>query len=40
MAIAVVVMIAGISAEKEAETFGGTVSGILIFSPLRPSSQQ
>ncbi len=25
---------------KEAETFGGTVSGILIFSPLRPSSQQ
>ncbi len=40
VAIAVVVMIAGISAEKEAETFGGTVSGILIFSPLRPSSQQ
>ncbi len=36
----IAVMIAGISAEKEAETFGGTVSGILIFSPLRPSSQQ
>lgn len=27
-----------ISAEKEAETFGGLVSGILIFSPLRPSA--
>ncbi len=33
-------MIAGISAENEADTFGGTVSGILIFSPGRPSSQQ
>jgi hypothetical protein len=38
--MAVVVMIAGINAEKEAETLGGTVSGILIFSPGRVSSQR
>lgn len=38
--MAVVVIMAGISAENDAATFGGTVSGILIFSPLRFSSQQ